>query len=392
MSAPGEGDRAAVRVAVVPPVPVPYREPLFAALAARPGLTLRVVYLSGRAPGWDQPAAWFPDRHGYDAVVLRSRQRARRGRTPVILPRGLAAALSAFAPDVVVVSEFGPAAWRTLAWSARHRRPVVILTEVTPQVHATLPAAQRLVHRRLARRAAAFVATSHAARERLVRLGVAPERIEVSLQSADLEPVRAAAAARREAPSAAGPVRLLTVARLVADKNVGAVLAALERSGLRADEVELEICGTGPLEDALRAAAARVAPAVHFAGWVAPAALADRYAAADAFVLASTWEPFGVAIREAVAAGLPVICSRVAGAAGDVARDGENAILVDPHDPDDLARALVAVCRDPARREAMAAASRALDASQSIERDVEAFARAVRRAAGAAVTRDVRCP
>jgi glycosyltransferase involved in cell wall biosynthesis len=372
------------RVAIVPPVPVPYREPLFAALAARPDIDVRVIYMAASAAGWEQPAGWFGEqRRGYDAVVLRPRQRARRGRTPIVWPQGLERELSAFDAEVVVVSEFGPAALRALAWCARRRRPLVILTEVTADVHRELPRAQRALHRWLARRAAGVVATSTAARDRVVALGVDPGRVEVSLQSADLGPVRAAAAARDGGGATGAPVRLLTVARLVPDKNVGGLLEALAESGLDGGEAELDVCGTGPLEDDLRAAAERLAVPVRFAGWVAPDALPQRYAEADAFVLASTWEPFGVAIREAVAAGLPLICSSVAGAAGDVAVDGENAILFDPHDTGALAGALRRVCREPELRASMAAASSRIDGAHGTDRDVDAFARAVLRAAAA---------
>lgn len=371
-------DDDAVRVAVVPPVPVPYREPLFAALAARPHLALRVIYQSASAPGWDQPADWFPVDHAYDSGVLRSRQLPRRGRPPVVWPTGLERELQAFGPDVVVVSEFGPTALRALAWCRRRRRQLVILTEVTREIHRGLPRLQRALHRRLAAHAAGFIATSSAARSRLLELGVPPERVEVSLQSADLAAMRAAGA--RRVPSG-GPLRLLTVARLVPDKNLGALLDALDRSGLTARDVELEICGAGPLEAELRADAARRGLPVRFSGWVAPGALPHRYATADVFVLPSTWEPFGVAIREAVAAGLPVLCSRTAGAAGDLAIDGENAILFDPSDPDAIAAALRAVAEAPERRSAMAAASRRTDGEHGGERDVEAFERAVLRAA-----------
>ena len=48
--------------------------------------------------------------------------------------------------------------------------------------------------------------------------------------------------------------------------------------------------------------------------------------------LVSTYEPFGVTLREGAAAGLPLIASRRAGAVGDVAVEGENAIVVDPGD------------------------------------------------------------
>ncbi|HEY2636682.1 MAG TPA: hypothetical protein VGI54_04780, partial [Solirubrobacteraceae bacterium] len=95
-----------VRCAVVPPVPVPYREPLFAGLAAHPELALRVIYQSGGATGWDQPAGWFATPSGYDARILGARQLPRPERTPVVWPVGLERELSAFDPAVVVVSEF----------------------------------------------------------------------------------------------------------------------------------------------------------------------------------------------------------------------------------------------------------------------------------------------
>ena len=53
------------RVAILPPVPVPYREPLFRALAERGNVIPHVVYLAARQPGWDQPESWFSDAEGY---------------------------------------------------------------------------------------------------------------------------------------------------------------------------------------------------------------------------------------------------------------------------------------------------------------------------------------
>ena len=76
--------------------------------------------------------------------------------------------------------------------------------------------------------------------------------------------------------------------------------------------------------------------------------------------LVSTYEPFGVTVREAAAAGLPLICSVRAGAAGDVAVDGENALLVDPTDRGAIATALGRLVRDAELRERLAAGSRAV--------------------------------
>jgi glycosyltransferase involved in cell wall biosynthesis len=367
----------------LPPVAVPYREPLFELLAANPSLRLRVIYQAAGQPGWDQPAGWFSSDHSYDSTALRSGQRSRPGRTPLVLPRGLGRELGRFDPQVVVSWEYGPTTLRALAWATRRRRPLVIFSELPPAADPELPAAQLRLHRLLVRRAAGFVVASSAARRRVLALGAAPEAVQVSLQSADLEPF--ASAPRPERP--ARPVRLLYVGRLVADKNLERLLRALGAAGLGPSEAELELCGTGPLEARLRALAGELGLSVRLRGYVAPSELPAAFASADALVLPSLYEPFGVAVREAAAAGLPVVCSREAGAAGDFAVPGRNALLVDPRSERSLAEALAAVAGDPELRARMAAESRALSAEHPLEADAQAFERAVSRAAGAAPAR-----
>jgi glycosyltransferase involved in cell wall biosynthesis len=367
------------RCAILPPVPVPYREPLFAALAERGRIDPRVVYQSARQPGWDQRADWFPERHRYESTVLRSWQRARPGRSPVTLPRGLGRALRAQDPEVVVSSEYGPATLRALGWCRVRRRPLLVMTELTPENDAQLASAQLRLHRLLAPRLAGFVALSGGARERLIAIGVEPGRIEVSLQSADVERFRAAAGRRH---TRGGPVRVLSVGRLVPDKNLDTLLHAFAAAGLSDGEAELEIVGSGPLEGELRSTAERLSLPARFRGYVEPDALPALYAEADVLALVSRYEPFGVTVREGVAAGLPILCTAAAGAAGDFAREGHNAVLVDPGDLDAAAAALRGLVRDPALRERLAAGSRALADATPLEADVEAFERAVLRAAG----------
>lgn len=365
-----------VRCAILPPVPVPYREPLFARLAERGRVAPRVVYLAAGQPGWDMRPDWFPERHAYDSEVLRSRQRARSGRSPITLPRGLGAALRRSDPEVVVSWEYGPATWRALAWCASRRRSLVIFSELTPWSDAALSAAQRRIHRLIAPRAAGFVVASSQGRLRLDRMGIDPRRVHVSLQSADL-----AAFAAVTRPVHTGPVRILVVARLVEDKNLGRLVDAFARAGFGPGEAELSIVGEGPLEASLRAHATEVGVPVTFHGFAAPADLPGLYAAADAFALVSSYEPFGVAAREAAAAGLPLICSERAGAAGDVAVQDENALLVDPEDVGSIAAALRRMVREPTLRDLLTAGSRAVTARHPAEADVEVWETAIVQAA-----------
>ena len=57
-----------LRCAIVPPTPVPYREPLFRALNERDDLDICVIYQSAGQPSWDVPPHWFPTEHPYPFV------------------------------------------------------------------------------------------------------------------------------------------------------------------------------------------------------------------------------------------------------------------------------------------------------------------------------------
>jgi len=83
------------------------------------------------------------------------------------------------------------------------------------------------------------------------------------------------------------------------------------------------------------------------------------YALADIFVCPSVWdEPFGMVNVEAMAAGLPVLASRVGGIPEAVV-DGETGLLVPPGDASALAASLSALIDDPERRHRMGEAARA---------------------------------
>ena len=363
------------RVAILPPVPVPYREPLFRSLAGRGRVEPHVIYLSASQPGWDQPAGWFPVSHDYPSELLPAWQRSRTGRSPVTLPFGVARTLSAASPDCVVSWEFGPATLRALAWARRPRVPLLVFSELTPWSDAVLSPLRRRIHRLLAPRVAGFIVAGSQGVERLLDLGVDPSRVEVALQSAHLNGLEPAAARAGD-----GPVRILSVGRLVPDKDLNVLIDAFAQAGFSEGEAELEIRGGGPLEAELRAQAERLGVPVLFPGTAAPGELGSVYAAADALALVSSYEPFGVTLREGAAAGLPLIASRRAGAVGDIAVEEENALVIEPGDRGQIAAALQRLVREPDLRERLAAGSRAVTARHPLEADVEAWERAVLRA------------
>ncbi len=119
----------------------------------------------------------------------------------------------------------------------------------------------------------------------------------------------------------------------------------------------LILIGDGPQLDATaeRAEAMGLGDAVTFVGEQSD--FAELLSRADAMLLTSESESFGVAALEAMSCGVPVFAYRVGGLAEVVSDD--SGVLVEPFDADALAAALAAVLRDDDRRQRMRAAARA---------------------------------
>src|SRR5207249_1567296 len=89
-------------------------------------------------------------------------------------------------------------------------------------------------------------------------------------------------------------------------------------------------------------------------------ALADVLAVSGCLILPSLFEPWGVVIAEACAAGLPIICTDACGAAFDLVRPDLNGQIVKAGDAESLARALHWIEQNEPRLPEMAAQSQAL--------------------------------
>ncbi|MHB8470297.1 MAG: glycosyltransferase family 4 protein [Gaiellaceae bacterium] len=136
---------------------------------------------------------------------------------------------------------------------------------------------------------------------------------------------------------------LLAVSRLTAQKGIDTAIRAL--AALPGDAV-LVVLGAGPDREALAALTRTlgVADRVFLLGRVPDVAAWLRRA--SVFVHPARWEGFGLAVLEAMLAGLPVVASDVS-SLPELVADGETGFLVPPDDPAALARAIDAALAQP---------------------------------------------
>ncbi|TML57816.1 MAG: glycosyltransferase family 4 protein [Actinobacteria bacterium] len=249
----------------------------------------------------------------------------------------------------------------------------------------------RLLERWLATKTTALVAVSPQVRDDLVALGVAPrERFVVVRLGIELEQrVAAEQDGRGESRRVLGigPDRFAVgwIGRMTGVKRTEDVLRAFRRLRDRGVDACLCMIGDGPDRPAVerRAHELGVMRDTLFLGYQEE--VAPFYAAFDAMILPSINEGTPVSAIEALAAGRPVVATRVGGVP-DVVREGEDGFLVDAGDVDALADRLARLAADPDLRERLGAAGRARVVPRySVERlvdDIDLLYRSLLAASG----------
>jgi len=159
-------------------------------------------------------------------------------------------------------------------------------------------------------------------------------------------------AAGAEPPPPPPEPRLAAVGRLIPIKGFEVLLEAFAKARGEVPELTLEIAGDGPLSHDLRA---RAPGGVTFLGHVA--SVGELYERSAVVVVPSRGEGFGMVALEAAERGRAAVVADVGGLP-EIVADGETGIVVPAGDAHALARALVALARDPQRVRAFGEAAR----------------------------------
>jgi len=348
------------RLVLITEIIAPYRIPVFNALARRSELDLQVIFLAETDEALRQ---WrvYTEEIRFSYQILPS-WRWRTGKDSLLINRGLRSVLNKLSPQVIICGGYSYAAsWQALWWARRHRVEFVLWSESNRFDSRSQRPWVEWPKSYFLKRCDRFVVPGKASFEYLRLLGcpaasilTAPNAVNNCLFATQAESAKLHADEFRQRMKL--PTRfILFVGRLVPEKGVFDLLAAYAKleSNLRS-EVGLVFAGDGVSRTELTMQASQITPGeVCFPGFAQREDLAGLYALAEFLVLPTHSDPWGLVVNEAMACGLPVIVSDVAGCTADLVENGWNGYIVPCRDPEKLAAAIDSLLRQPELRQQM---------------------------------------
>jgi len=331
-----------VRIVMLVSHPIQYYVPIYRTMAATPGIELIVLYLCRAGieksydPGFGKEIAWdIPLLDGYSHHFL-SEHSDSGGINMRVLK-----AIRDIKPDVLISHGYDkPTNMLAIVGARLMGIPVLIRSDTRlTDINLNPGYIKDKIKRFLFNLASGFIAIGTKNREFYKWNGVPDDKIYFAPFSVnnnffyvdDSRRQLTRTETRNKMGIAHDACVVLSACKLIPIKRVQDAILAIAKIANSQPRVRLLLVGSGEMEHELRALAHELglADIVLFAGFLNQSEMPSVYAASDMFVLASEVEPWGLAVNEAMAGGLPCIVSDQVGCAVDLV-DGKGTGVVYP--------------------------------------------------------------
>jgi 1,2-diacylglycerol 3-alpha-glucosyltransferase len=310
----------------------------------------------------DQTYAWdlVKGAHGFKRVTLFSEEAVDALPASRIFSR-VDEALDQLRPHVVAIPGWHDrCSLAALQWCRSRGVPAVVMSETTAW-DTKRSWWKEFLKSRIVQLFAAALVGGHSHAEYLERLGVEPRKIFLGYDAVDNDYFASKAAEIRNQESEFKTKHglpenyFLASARFIGKKNLVRLIQAYARyreiagksgAGNGKQEIwHLVLLGDGPLKSDLcdLISGLGLEQFVHLPGFKQYDELPGYYGLARAFIHASTIEPWGLVVNEAMASSLPVLVSDRCGCAVDLVQEGANGFTFDPYSVEDLAKLMHAL-------------------------------------------------
>lgn len=237
-------------------------------------------------------------------------------------------------PDVVVVCGWLHQPYCKLVFATGLQDTAFVMGMDTPWKDNWRQRLAPLVLRSFLQRMDRVVVTGERSWQYAKRLGILPARIDRGLYGIDYNSWMPLWDRRSQTN---WPRSFLFIGRYIPAKAIDVLIQAYQDYRDRVDDPwELVCCGQGELKQQLLEQ-----PGVIDRGFLQPAEMESVWQSAGAFILPSRFDPWPLAIVEAAAAGLPIICTDVCGSGVEVVRSWYNGLVIPEEDSISLTQALL---------------------------------------------------
>ncbi len=342
-----EKDSLKIRTLIFHPALAPYRIDLFNALSEY--LDLKVVFFRKNLESqkFNQDILESKLKCDHDFLLSGLDWKGRSVRW------GISRTISSYRPDVVVSTEFSAVSlWICYLrkWLKAHTWGIAIWTGDNIHMCNHLSFHRKTARRQVLKNTNSLIVNSESIKDwysqnnyiEKTRIFITPTIQKEDSFRKDLKAAAPLVPRDMNKFSLRGKRVILFVGRLVKIKGIDALIRAAALMGQGYPETVIMIIGDGPEKDNLLKLASQlgIKDKIIFTGRLEGKKLYAKYLIGDLFVLPSKQELFGAVVNEALLAGLPVVCSSLAGAA-DLIREGVNGFIFDPYDINQLANLIV---------------------------------------------------
>jgi glycosyltransferase involved in cell wall biosynthesis len=352
-----------VKAWLIQPAIAPYRVPLFQAIGNTPGIDLTVVIQAETLAG--HPWKIDLDSLPFRVLHVPSMRWQRNFESEAFISPAIIREYLRHRPDVVICSGFTMSTMLLFLPMLLFGTPFIIWNEGTRSTDGNISPIKLRIRRVLARQASGFLVAGSLSRQYIEGLLPRPENglYHLAYNCIDNEHFM------RDMSNEDDRVHLNQLKQRFARRNLLHVGKLGERKGIKQlleayrrlvhdrgmQDVGLILLGDGPLRQYIfDFAEQHKLDKIHVGGFVSQDQIPVYYALADVFVLLSLADPNPLVIFEALAAGLPIVCSSRAGNAVDFIVNGSNGYQVDPLDTDavvdKMALALTTIDRETSTR------------------------------------------